>query len=78
MAVDSEVTSATLHLSDVEQNPKEMIERKKDAPKQLPVTSRIEICCKTVAFLIVLCLICVHLARVNREGKNDSICDKSS
>ncbi|KAJ7390613.1 N-acetylneuraminate 9-O-acetyltransferase [Desmophyllum pertusum] len=70
MAVGSELTGATLHLSDVEQNPKEMIERKKDAPKQLPVTSRIEICCKTVAFLIVLCLICVHLARVNREGSS--------
>ena len=69
MAADSELTGATLHLSDIEKNPKEMNERGKDAPKQLPTTSRTEICCKTLAFLIVLSLVCVHLARVIREGK---------
>ena len=69
MAADSERTGATLHLSDIEKNPKEMDERGKEASKQQPTTSRTEICCKTLAFLIVLCLVCVHLARVIREGK---------
>ena len=70
MAADSESNaSTTLHLSDIEKNPKEMNDRGKEASKQPPATSRIEICCKTLAFLIVLCLVCVHLARVIREGK---------
>lgn len=69
MAADSESTRGTLHLSDIEKNPKEMNERGKEASKQQPTTSKTEIFCKTLAFLIVLCLVCVHLARVIREGK---------
>ena len=69
MAVSVELSGATLHLSDVERNPKEVSERGKEAKKQQTGTSRIEICCKTLAFLIVVCLICVHFARVQREGK---------
>lgn len=68
MAADSELTGASLHLSDIEKNPKEMNERGREVSKQQPTTSRTEICCKTLAFLIVLCLVCVHLARVIREG----------
>ena len=69
MAVNPSETGLVLHLSDVERNPKELNERGKDATKQPTATSRIEILCKTLAFLIVLCLFCVHLARVLREGK---------
>lgn len=69
MAADLEPTGGTLHLSDIEKNPKEMNERGKEASKQQPTTSKTEICCKTLAFLIVFCLICVHLARVIREGE---------
>ena len=69
MAADSEL-AGTLHLSDIEKNPKEMNERGKEASKQQPATSKTEIFCKTLAFLIVLCLVCVHLARVIREGKH--------
>lgn len=69
MAADSELTGASLHLSDIEKNPKEINERGKEASKQPPATSKTEICCKTLAFLIVSCLVCVHLARVIREGK---------
>ena len=68
MAADSERTGGTLHLSDIEKNPKEMNERGREASKQHPTTSKTEICCKIVAFLIVLCLVCVHLSRVIREG----------
>lgn len=70
MAVDfTEKTGPVLHLSDVEANPKQHDERAKDPSKKSTASSRIEILCKTVAFLIVLCLFCVHLARVLREGK---------
>lgn len=64
----SEGNGAILHLSDVEKNSKELNEHGKDALKPPAAASRIEILCKTVAFLIVLCLVCVHLARVLREG----------
>ena len=64
----SEENRAILHLSDVEKNSKELNEHGKDALKPPAAASRIEILCKTVAFLIVLCLVCVHLARVLREG----------
>ena len=69
MAGNPSDTGLLLHLSDVEKNPKELNEREKNASKQSTATSRIEIFCKTLAFLIVLCLFCVHLARVLREGK---------
>ena len=64
----SEGNGAILHLSDVEKNSKELNEHGKDALKPPAAASRIEILCKTVAFLIVLCLFSVHLARVLREG----------
>lgn len=71
MAVDfTEKTGPVLHLSDVEANPKQHDERAKDPSKKSTASSRIEILCKTVAFLIVLCLFCVHLARVLREGSD--------
>ena len=75
MAVNlSEMTGPVLHLSDVEKNPKEYGERGKDPSKQSTAASMIEIFCKTLAFLIVLCLFCVHLARVLREGKRKLLC----
>ena len=64
----SDENGAILHLSDVEKNSKELNERGKDALKPPTAASKIEILCKTLAFLIVLCLFCVHLARVLREG----------
>lgn len=64
----SEENGAILHLSDVEKNSKELNERGKDALKPPTAASKIEILCKTLAFLIVLCLFCIHLARVLREG----------
>ena len=70
MAVNSsEKTGPVLHLSDVEKNPKEYNEHGKDPSKQSTAASRIEMCCKTLAFLIVICLFWVHLARVLRDGK---------
>ena len=69
MAANLEVAVPVLHLSDVEKNPKEHNDRGKDPSKQSSAASKIEILCKTLAFLIVLCLCFVHLARVLREGK---------
>ncbi|KAM7442313.1 N-acetylneuraminate 9-O-acetyltransferase [Porites harrisoni] len=67
----SEENGAILHLSDVEKNSKELNERGKDALKPPTAASKIEILCKTLAFLIVLCLFCIHLARVLREGSDN-------
>ncbi|CAH3181841.1 unnamed protein product, partial [Porites evermanni] len=67
----SEENGAILHLSDVEKNSKELNERGKDALKPPTAASKIEILCKTLAFLVVLCLFCIHLARVLREGSDN-------
>ena len=71
MAVEPSQTSCStsIHLSDNEKKSKELDERGKDSAIQWPGSSRVEKLCKALAFLIVFCLFCVHLARVLREGK---------
>ena len=71
MAVEPSQTSCStsIHLSDNEKKSKELDEREKVSAIQWPGSSRIEKLCKALAFLIVFCLFCVHLARVLREGK---------
>ncbi|XP_074628505.1 N-acetylneuraminate (7)9-O-acetyltransferase-like [Acropora palmata] len=70
MAVEqSEMSCSTsIHLSDNEKKSKEHDDRGKESAMQWPGSSRVEKLCKALAFLIVFCLFCVHLARVLREG----------
>ena len=71
MAVEqSEMSCSTsIHLSDNEKKSKEHDDRGKESAMQWPGSSRVEKLCKALAFLIVFCVFCVHLARVLREGR---------
>ncbi|XP_015766711.1 PREDICTED: CAS1 domain-containing protein 1-like [Acropora digitifera] len=72
MAVEpSELScSNSMDLSDNEKKSKEHDDRGKESAMQWPGSSRVEKLCKTLAFLIVFCVFCVHLARVLREGSD--------